>query len=163
MNLRIFYIPNRMTDIVTDEMAEHPLLEHVHDLPARILPITAQIRQERVNPTLVRANILISKGPRQLTLFNGNTPLRHYPVGIGKIATPTPVGDSYIATKIMHPGGALGSRWLGLNYGAYGIHGTNQPWLIGQMISHGCIRMHNADVEALFTFINIGTPVFIRD
>ena len=79
---------------------------------------------KRADFTLPRANILITASSRQLTLFNGNAPIRQYPVGIGKSATPTPLGDYAIATKVMNPGGALGTRWLGLNYDTYGIHGT---------------------------------------
>lgn len=117
----------------------------------------------RANPGLPRANILIAKGDRELTLFDGNTPLRHYPVAIGKPSTPTPEGNFAIATKIPNPGGMLGTRWMGLNFGSYGIHGTNAPWAIGQMVSHGCIRMHNPNAEELFSLVNVGTPVFIRN
>jgi lipoprotein-anchoring transpeptidase ErfK/SrfK len=123
-----------------------------------------------VNPTIVRrsialprANILITKSARRLTLLNDNTAIRSYPIAIGKTGTPTPVGNFAIAAKIMNPGGVLGTRWMGLNYDTYGIHGTNAPWLIGQMVSHGCIRMHNSNAEELFALVNIGTPVYIRD
>lgn len=107
--------------------------------------------------------INISKGGRRLVLTDDNVILYHYPIAIGKIATPTPTGDYFIKNKILYPGGVLGSRWLGLNIDAYGIHGTNAPWLIGQMVSNGCIRMHNRDVEKLFNLVTIGTPVLIRD
>lgn len=110
-----------------------------------------------------RPNILIAKSKRQLTLFDSNTPLRQYPVAIGKPATPTPLGNFAVATKIPNPGGVLGTRWMGLNFDAYGIHGTNAPWLIGQMVSNGCIRMHNPNAEDLFSLVNVGTPVYIRD
>jgi len=115
------------------------------------------------NSGLARANILIAKASRQLTLFDGNKPLRQFPVAIGKPSTPTPEGDFAIASKIVNPGGMLGTRWLGLNFSSYGIHGTNAPWCIGQMISHGCIRMHNQNVEELFYLASVGTPVFIRN
>lgn len=130
---------------------------------ATVSHITAATKGKRADFTLPRANVLISVSSRQLTLFNGNDPLRQYPVGIGKSSTPTPLGDYGIALKVMNPGGALGTRWLGLNYGAYGIHGTNQPWLIGNMVSHGCIRMHNSNVEELYTLVRVGTPVYIRN
>ena len=118
---------------------------------------------KRADLTLPRANILISESTRQLTLFNGNNPVHQYPVGIGKLATPTPQGDYAIILKHMNPGGMLGTRWLGLNLDSYGIHGTNQPWLIGTMVSHGCIRMHNSNVEELFNLVKVGIPVYIRD
>ena len=123
----------------------------------------AESPRPRVGPGVVRPNILINKAQRRLTLFSGNSPVRQFPVAIGKTATPTPLGNYAIATKIMNPGGVLGTRWMGLNYDAYGIHGTNRPWLIGQMVSNGCIRMHNHNAEELFALIIVGTPVYIRD
>ena len=45
--------------------------------------------------------------------------------------------------------------------GNYGIHGTNRPDSIGYYVSNGCVRMREADVEALFELVEIGTPVEI--
>ncbi|MEY2495949.1 MAG: hypothetical protein QOJ45_2441 [Verrucomicrobiota bacterium] len=42
------------------------------------------------------------------------------------------------------------------------IHGTNHEEQIGERASHGCIRMRNADVAALFEQVRIGTPVVIK-
>lgn len=41
------------------------------------------------------------------------------------------------------------------------IHGTNREDLIGQPASHGCIRMRNEDVAALYNLTPPGTPVEI--
>ncbi len=127
---------------------------------ADITPVPAT---DRAGVLLARASILITKSVRSLTLLNGNTPLRQYPIAIGKPGTPTPEGNFAIASKILNPGGVLGSRWMGLNFDAYGIHGTNAPWKIGQMVSNGCIRMHNANVEEVFHLVVVGTPVLIRN
>lgn len=131
--------------------------------PAALSQIETRQPTQRVKTSVVRANILITKSSRTLTLFNGNSPIRQFPVAIGKPSTPTPAGNYAIASKITNPGGVLGTRWMGLNYDAYGIHGTNRPWLIGQMVSNGCIRMHNHHAEDLFVLINLGCPVYIRD
>lgn len=128
----------------------------------KLIKITPSVAA-RASSALKRANILITKTNRQLTIFNGNTPVKQFPIAIGKPSTPTPVGNFAIASKVTNPGGVLGTRWMGLNYDTYGIHGTNKPWLIGQMVSNGCIRMHNANAEETFALIAIGTPVFIRD
>ena len=111
---------------------------------------------------LARPHIHISTSHRQLSLADGTRVLFTYPVGIGKAVTPTPLGDFYIVSRIVHPGGILGTRWLGLNYDAYGIHGTNRPESIGHMVSNGCIRLHNEHVEMLFDYTPFGTPVYIR-
>ncbi len=92
----------------------------------QVSPLAKKQQSSRV---LARANILLIKSQRRLTLFDGNVPVRQYPVAIGKVSTPTPVGNFAIATKIMNPGGLLGTRWMGLNYDAYGIHGTNITWI----------------------------------
>jgi lipoprotein-anchoring transpeptidase ErfK/SrfK len=56
--------------------------------------------------------------------------------------------------------GVLGTRRLDLGDG-YGIHGTDNPSSIGHSVSHGCIRLRNADVEQLYPMVPIGTPVYI--
>lgn len=122
---------------------------------------TAEKKRAAQRPAQVKISIV--KSARTLTLLQDNAPARSYPIAIGKPSTPTPVGNYVVASKIPNPGGVLGTRWLGLNYDAYGIHGTNRPWLIGQMVSNGCVRMHNAHAEELFALVQIGTPVYIRD
>ena len=56
--------------------------------------------------------------------------------------------------------GVLGTRRLELGDG-YGIHGTDEPQSIGQSVSHGCVRMRNADIEKLYPMVPVGTPVYI--
>ena len=59
----------------------------------------------------------------------------------------------------------LGARALYLYQGGrdtiFRIHGTNQPWTIGQNMSSGCIRMMNKDVEHLYARADIGTKVIV--
>jgi L,D-transpeptidase YbiS len=43
------------------------------------------------------------------------------------------------------------------------IHGTNHEHKIGEPVSHGCIRMRNADLVELFDMIEPGTPVVIEE
>jgi lipoprotein-anchoring transpeptidase ErfK/SrfK len=45
---------------------------------------------------------------------------------------------------------------------AWGIHGTQQEWLIGIPSSHGCIRMRNKDIVSLFNIITSGALVLIE-
>jgi len=42
------------------------------------------------------------------------------------------------------------------------IHGTPEEGLIGQPVSHGCIRMRNRDVIELFELVEVETLVFIK-
>lgn len=107
-------------------------------------------------------SINIELNSRRLILKKGNSVFNSYPVAIGKPSTPTPTGDYQVLTKIKNPGGVLGTRWMQFTWQEHGIHGTNQPWLIGQAISHGCVRMYNRDVEEVYNLVSVGTPVIIR-
>ena len=64
------------------------------------------------------------------------------------------------------PGGApnnpMGVAALTLRGGEYAIHGTNRPSSIGHFASHGCIRMYNRDIVALYRMVDVGTPVVIE-
>lgn len=108
-------------------------------------------------------SIRISLSARRLTLFQDGRIISTYPVGVGKMVTPTPAGVFSIATKRPNPGGPFGVMWLGLSVQHYGIHGTNNPASIGGYVSHGCIRMYNRDVLQLASLVPIGTPVTITD
>jgi lipoprotein-anchoring transpeptidase ErfK/SrfK len=43
------------------------------------------------------------------------------------------------------------------------IHGTPETESMGQPGSHGCIRMRNADIAALFDLVPVYTPVEITE
>lgn len=55
----------------------------------------------------------------------------------------------------------LGARALYIGSTLYRIHGTNQPWTIGQNVSSGCIRMTNQDVIDLYSRVGVGTKVVV--
>ena len=66
------------------------------------------------------------------------------------------------------PGGVdnpLGARALYLFRGGrdtlYRLHGTNEPWSIGQAMSSGCVRMLNHDVIDLYERCKIGSRVYV--
>ncbi len=56
----------------------------------------------------------------------------------------------------------LGARALYLGNTLYRIHGTNQPWTIGQAVSSGCIRLTNEDVVHLYQQVRIGDLVIVK-
>ena len=63
------------------------------------------------------------------------------------------------------PYNPLGARAIYLYQGKedtlYRIHGSNEPWTIGQSVSSGCIRMRNADVIDLYDRVKVGTRVIV--
>jgi hypothetical protein len=110
----------------------------------------------------VSLNINITK--RTLEVYSDGQLHKKYRIAVGKGKTPSPIGEWNVVWKDYNWGTGFGTRWMGLNvpWGIYGIHGTNKPWSIGQFASHGCIRMRNKDVEELFEWVPIGTPVHIE-
>lgn len=120
--------------------------------------------------------IQINKKQNMLYVMLNDTPVYAFRVATGRVSRPTPEGEFSIVTKVVHPyylpkkiaGGhksnPLGTRWMGLSIGngyKYGIHGTHKPYLLGQSVSSGCIRMRNQDVEFLFRHIPLRTIVRI--
>lgn len=59
------------------------------------------------------------------------------------------------------PNNPLGARALYLGSTLYRIHGSNEPWTIGQNVSSGCIRMRNVDVIDLYERVKVGTKVVV--
>jgi lipoprotein-anchoring transpeptidase ErfK/SrfK len=112
--------------------------------------------------TFMVKRIEISTSKHQLKLMEGNRLIKAYPIGVGKMLTPTPFGIYTIINKQRHPGGPFGVLWMGLSRRHYGIHGTNNPASIGKHVSHGCIRMYNHDVLELSSRVPIGTKVIIH-
>ncbi|MCO7175968.1 L,D-transpeptidase [Sporolactobacillus kofuensis] len=98
----------------------------------------------------------------ELNLFDDHRLLNTYPIGVGKMVTPTPAGTYTIINKQVNPGGPYGGLWMGLSRPHYGIHGTNDPSSIGKDVSHGCIRLFNSDVLELSSKAPVGTQVVIH-
>lgn len=94
-----------------------------------------------------------------------------YPIATGRPRTPTVPGLWLLGQKeIMRPPTTdWGARRLKIyredqyqtHWSGYAIHGTNRPTSIGSEASHGCVRMFNDDVIALFNAVPLGTPVQI--
>ena len=127
-------------------------------------PVMAQSAAKRV--------IVVSLEDRKLALVEDGQVKKVYTVAVGKPSTPSPVGtytiERRVADPVYHhegktvqpgPGNPVGTRWMGLSIRGYGIHGTNVPSSIGKAASHGCIRMGKADVEELFSMVEVGDTV----
>ena len=124
--------------------------------------------------------IIVNTKKNTLNYYVNYTLVREFRCATGKASTPTPQRKTTIVNKIKNrpyyktgiPGGdprnPLGKRWMGLNIdgtqgSTYGIHGNNNEKSIGKNVSHGCIRMHNSEVEWLFDQVPLGTVVLIKN
>ncbi|MEA2483619.1 MAG: hypothetical protein QOC55_1566 [Thermoleophilaceae bacterium] len=95
-------------------------------------------------------------------------------IGVGRPRWPTPKGEFFVRDRLtgLPRGGMYGPLAFGLNArsavltdwpdgGFVGVHGTNEPYLLPGHVSHGCIRMRNADILRLGRLMPVGTPVTI--
>jgi lipoprotein-anchoring transpeptidase ErfK/SrfK len=122
----------------------------------------------------VATRLVVDLRRRQAPLFRGGRAVLRTDVGVGAPGWPTPRGEFYIRDELTrYRSAAYGPVAFGTSArsaratdwpagGYVGIHGTDQPGLIPGRISHGCIRMRNADVLALASRMSVGTPVSIR-
>jgi lipoprotein-anchoring transpeptidase ErfK/SrfK len=121
--------------------------------------------------------IVVATGARQLFFVLGNGQAIRYPVAVGRAGLAWH-GWANVARKYLHPawtatpgvtpaipGGSprnpMGAAALGLDRGNYAIHGTNNPRSIGGFVSHGCIRMYNADIMDLYDRVPVGAKVAV--
>ena len=93
-------------------------------------------------------------------------------VAVGAPGAETPLGrDFYVQSRFIPTNSFLGvfaletsaysrlTDWPG--GGVAGIHGTSVPQLLGQAVSHGCIRVHNSVAAQLKKLAPLGTPIDI--
>ena len=111
---------------------------------------------------IVRAKV--GAGAELNTVFVGRRPT-------GEICTPELIAEfpnrDWILTRILWLSGTeLGKNRLGnvdtMQRYIY-IHGTPDSTDMSKVGSHGCVRMRNADVIALFDLVVVGTRVFIAE
>ncbi len=148
-----------------------------------MLTIPAQF----VLPPAPREGIVINLPEFRLYYFPpGRNTVVTFPIGIGRDEFPTPLLDTHIVTRIENPSwtptesirrehrengdelprvvpagpdNPLGHLAIQLAQRGYFIHGTNQPFGVGQRISHGCVRLYPTDIETLAALAPNGTRV----
>jgi lipoprotein-anchoring transpeptidase ErfK/SrfK len=143
-------------------------------LPIRPNGSRGWIREGTVTIYTTTAMIRIDLSARRLTVYLRGSKAGSFPVAVGMPQLPTPTGDYFINQKLRPatPGGPFGVLAIGISAfqprlanwpqgGPVAIHGTDQDGLIGQAVSHGCVRMHNADVLLVGRWVPTGSPVVI--
>lgn len=113
----------------------------------------------------MKKHIEVNLHTLRLSYFEDGKCINEYSVGIGKAATPTPPGNYQIMAKLIFEKSNatdvdFGSRRMILSSNKTCLHGSwNGP--VEGHVSGGCIRMYNQDIEALFSKVEIGTPVIM--
>jgi hypothetical protein len=122
----------------------------------------------------VQTHLVIRLDRFTATLYRGERVVFRAEIGVGTRTSPTPTGTFYIRNKltefsapfygpIAFGTSARSSTLTDWPSGGFiGIHGTDQPNLLPGRVSHGCIRMRNADILRLARLMPVGTPITIR-
>lgn len=145
-------------------------------LPTRPNDATGWVQAASVDLTKTEYRLFIDLEGRKLTVERGDATYYEAPIAIGTEDNPTPTGPAYLIELIENvtPDDAYGPYAFGLSIhsdqltefaggdGRVGIHGTNQPQLIGERVSHGCVRLNNDDIRRLVDMkLPLGAPVFV--
>ncbi|MEV0417762.1 L,D-transpeptidase [Streptosporangium canum] len=145
-------------------------------LPIRPNGSTGWIRAGDV--TLARTTHRVEVDPARFrfTVYDGARVLRTGKVATGRDGTPTPPGR-YFFTELVRPPdprGPYGAYAFGLSGfsptlksfaggpGQLAIHGTDDAAALGTRVSHGCVRVGNADITWMAENLAIGTPVVVK-
>ena len=149
-----------------------------HEVDPRFLPSEVDYDGRQTPGTIV-----IDTSQRYLFLVEAGGKARRYGVGVGRPGFQW-AGTHTVTRKAEWPGwtppaamlkrkpdlprhmdggpdNPLGARALYLGSTEYRIHGSNEPWTIGQAVSSGCIRMRNEDVTDLYGRVPVGTRVIV--
>jgi lipoprotein-anchoring transpeptidase ErfK/SrfK len=145
-------------------------------LPVRPNGSTGWVHASDVTLTANPFHIVISLSAHTITVTNATSIIYTGPVAVGAPATPTPTGNYYLYVLLQAPDptGPYGPFAYGLSShsdalatfdGAdaeIGIHGNNDASVLGQDVSHGCVRMDNDAITMLSKQLPLGTPVDVN-
>jgi L,D-transpeptidase catalytic domain len=141
-------------------------------LPGRPNGQRGWVRGDLVDLRPVVNRIVVHVAARRIEIWRiaGHKLLLRGVVAVGKPGAETPLGrDFFVQARYVPDDPFYGafvlvtsayaklSDWPG--GGLAGIHGTNQPNLLGQAVSHGCVRVSNGVASALERFAPLGTPI----
>jgi lipoprotein-anchoring transpeptidase ErfK/SrfK len=140
-------------------------------IPGRPNGRTGWIAADSVSLKPVDRWLVIYRGARKFEFYVDGKVVRTGKIAVGRKGMETPTGLFYVQAKFDPSWEVLGayafetsgysklSDWPG--GGVVGVHGTNTPELIGQAVSHGCVRLYNKDIRYLRSVVGVGTPVKI--
>lgn len=144
-----------------------------------VLKVAPKIAEDTMGRTIV-----VRVDENKLYLYDGFEVLRTWSVATAMPGWTTPQGEWNLYRKAVNPtwynpaldswgadlpavvpGGPtapMGTRALYITApGLIRIHGTPADSSIGTYASHGCVRMHNSEIETLYPMVDVGTRVII--
>ncbi|MCA1992206.1 MAG: L,D-transpeptidase [Coleofasciculus sp. S288] len=159
--------------------AARPRLEATLPTPKmkQALPVTPHLTMAIAS---ISSRLVVDLSEAKVYSYWGDRLIATYPIAVGQKGWETPTGTFTVLNKRRNPAwkhpitgeaiptgpdNPLGDRWIGFwsdNRHQIGFHGTNKEQLVGQAVSHGCLRMRNADIRALYEQVEVGTQVIVR-
>lgn len=124
-------------------------------------------------------SILVDLSDQTMSIKLDEDVIRSFRVSTGAAATPTPIGTTYISLKQELRIGSKAPHYIMPYFqmfraGGYGLHalpslGNDGGWFwteavshLGIPVSHGCIRIADANAIWLYGFTEIGDPVVVQ-
>ncbi len=173
------------TNTISEEVTDTPKAETTKTPTSPITPAMSEEETPTDTATPAETKVLATRlvlrlKERKVYAYQDDEVLASYRVAIGKKGWETPQGEFEIIQMVKNPkwqnpwngkvsapgpNSPLGERWIGFwtdGKDYIGFHGTPGEHLIGQAVSHGCVRMRNADVKALFELVDKGIPVIVQ-
>jgi lipoprotein-anchoring transpeptidase ErfK/SrfK len=140
-------------------------------LPMRPNNTTGWVSASQLDLHHVATRIVVDIAKRRMQVLRGGKVLYTTTVAVGRPGMETPTGNYYVQVRFHPDDPFLGvfafetsaysklTEWPG--GGVVGIHGTSAPQLLGQAVSHGCVRMSNQAALVLKRLVPLGTPITI--
>jgi L,D-transpeptidase ErfK/SrfK len=152
------------------------------ELPKVELPNFQVLLAPKPKPTpAIETKLVVDLSDRKVRIYERQKLKATYPIAIGQDGWETPIGSFKVSQMYENPAwqhpitgekiaagdrdNPLGKRWIGFTSQGrllIGFHGTRDYSLLGQAVSHGCLRMKNADVMALYQVVKVGTLVEVK-
>lgn len=126
-----------------------------------------------------QTHLILSLSDREVSVQEDEEVIATYPVAVGKPGWETPTGEFEVRNMVKNPSwqnpwtgevipagknNPLGRRWISFwsdGYNSIGFHGTPDESVMGEAVSHGCVRMRNEDVTKMFEKVTVGTKVVV--
>jgi lipoprotein-anchoring transpeptidase ErfK/SrfK len=146
-------------------------------------PSASQVVEKQISKTNItqKTQVIVDLGDRRTYVYKENIVIASYPIAVGKEGWETPTGSFKVIQMKKNPSwrhpitgqvfaagkdSPLGERWISFwsdGKNQIGFHGTPDHEVIGTAISHGCLRMRNADVLLLYSQVDMETPVVVKN
>jgi len=142
-------------------------------VPARPNGTTAWVQTSQFRWGSSNRMLQINVSQRTITVFEGSNVLITTQGVLGKGSSRTPLANGWVEEIMAGPSAAYGPRLISLGIFSddlnsfagsvpkIALHGTNNPGIMGQYASNGCIRIRNEIITQIAGMLPVGSKVQI--